>query len=141
MGKLPKAKKKAVRKTPRKAVTSNSVAGQKVLANSKRAQYNKKVNQQQHREKIAAAGHLGRVQVCLKRLEVMGSQVSGLRGMTREQQAKYITETGMIKTRLDAHFKMINKFLPDIRTIDFRNEEGDNPLSAAIEAWSKALNQ
>jgi hypothetical protein len=68
----------------------------------------------------------------------MRGNVATKRIITREEQAKYITETGIIKTKLDGHFKLLNKFLPDLRAAE-TNDQGENPLAEAISSWAEAL--
>lgn len=106
-----------------------------------RGTINKAVNQKALREKLGAANHIGKIGLCLKRLEAMSEYTAKRRVLDRGEQAKLITETGILKTRLDSHFRLLNKYLPDLRSIDFQNEDGNNPLEAAMIAWSRALDQ
>ena len=129
----------AVSKKKVKKATAKKKPGRELSPVHKRAVHNKKLNQQALREKLSTANHIGRIGTCLKRLEAINAQVARKQGLEREEQAKYITEVGVLKTRLDAHFKLLNKFLPDLRSIDFQTEDGENPLEAAISAWSRAL--
>jgi len=108
--------------------------------NNKRVVRNRAINQQSLLEKLAVGGHVSRIGVLLKRLDTMRSSVAKKTFLEREEQAKYITETGIIKTELDSHFKILNKFLPDLRASE-TNDEGENPLAEAIASWTKALNK
>ena len=101
---------------------------------------NKAINQKLLREKLAASGHVGRIGTLLKRLDTMRGNVAKKTFLEREEQAKYITETGIIKTELDSHFKLLNKYVPDLRATE-TNDEGENPLAEAMAAWAKALNK
>ena len=143
--KLSPAKKK-VKQVYANGFTAQKKIGTSVIVKppanqSKRAAQNKLLNQKSLRNKLAAAGHVGQIGVCLKRLQTISTEVARKKYLEREEQAKYIVETGVLKTRLEAHFKILNKFLPDLRSVDFQNEEGGNPLEAAISAWSEALNK
>lgn len=110
----------------------------KSTALMKRGAKNRSLNQAQLREKLAASGHVGRIDLCLKRLEAISDAMKKKQFMEREEQAKTMTEIAVIKTRLDSHFKMLNKYLPDLRSAEL-DDDGESPLTAAIEAWAKAV--
>lgn len=126
---------------PRRAITHNSVAGQKIIP-TKRAAKNKLVNQQQMREKIAARGHLTQAVQAIRKLTALEVNVQQHRTpLTPDEITKITLRTGILKTAFEAHMKMVNKFLPDLRSVNFESPDGSNPLEAAARAWALALEQ
>ena len=130
----------AKRKTPRRRRTP---AEKLQEARHRRKTLNKMSNQTLMRERLATQGHELGVLDCIVKLTTMETTVTkkAKAGLTREEQSYYIVRTGILKTKLDAHFKMISKFLPDLRSLEFKEGEGQNPLAQAAKAWAEALNK
>ena len=108
---------------------------------SKRAEANKKINQQALREKIASGNHHAHI---LKSIEELGKtydEIAKIKIMDKGQQAKYMTQLAFLKTKMDGQFKLLNKYLPDVRAIEFQEGESGNPFTTAAKAWAEALNK
>lgn len=142
-GKKKKAgKKRASGAARRKHVLEEKLpASQKELRKNQRAKRNKEINQRNLREKIAAGQHHSKIVMTIDELGKLDSEIKKIKvgDFTREHQAKYMTRLGALRTRLDAQFKLLNKYLPDLRSIEFREGEEGNPFATAAAAWASAL--
>ena len=105
----------------------------------RRGAVNKAINQAIMRERIAARGHDTRANEVLKELRKIGEEVRALKYMDKEAQAKYMTRIGALKTELDGHFKFLNKYLPDQRSVELKDPDGNNPFERAAVAWASVV--
>ncbi len=104
-----------------------------------RKRKNQEINQRLLREKIAAGNHHHHILTSIEELGKLDAEVKEIKNMDKPQQAKYMTRLAFLKTKLDAQFKLLNKYLPDLRSLEFRDEEGENPFASAAKAWAEAL--
>jgi len=128
-------KKKVAKKTRALAVRSGSGAA------TKRSAKNKKINQVLLRQKIAAGNHHAHILKSIDELDKLDAEVKKIKCMTREDQAKYMTRLGFLKTKIDAQFKLLNKYLPDLRSLEFKESDEGNPFVTAAKAWAEALSK
>lgn len=126
---MPRGKQKALTAKPK----PGSLAARKLR--------NQKINQQLLREKIAAGNHHHHILKTIDELGKLDAEVKKIKCMDRADQAKYMTRLAFLKTKLDAQFKLLNKYLPDLRAIEFREGEEGNPFATAAKAWAEALNK
>lgn len=122
-----------------RASSLDSIAGQKLIT-TPRSQKNKLINQQQMRERVAAQGHLGGIVFCLKRFATIAENARIRKtAMTPGDRDKYSLQMKALDSRIAGHFKMLNKFLPDLKSLALETNEGDDLLASAARAWAKAL--
>ena len=76
-----------------------------------RANQNRKIRQEALREQLAGQGHVQQVIVNIKKLEEQGAAM--------EPQ-----ETQAVKYATDARLKLINKYLPDLKSTELTGEGG-----------------
>lgn len=128
---------------PRKKKTKEvaTISPSRAAANAKRRAKNKAINQAHLREAIAAGNHHHSITRTLDKVDKLYENLTARKTpMTREDQAKFMSQLAALKVKLDSQFKLLNKYLPDLRSIEFKEGEGANPLAQAAEAWAKALN-
>lgn len=134
-----KAKKKKRAASKKRAPNQTTELVKVAVSQRRRGAVNKAINQAILREKIAARGHDLRANEVLKELRKIGEEVRQMKQMTKEDQAKIMTRIGALKSELDGHFKFLNKYLPDQRSVELTDPEGKNPMEAAARAWAEAL--
>ena len=105
----------------------------------RRAKMNKAINQDALRQKIAAGNHHHHIIKTLDEVSKLHDEVKKKKILDKGEQAAYMTRLGALKTKLDGQFKLLNKYLPDLRSIDFKDDSGNNPLAEAAKAWAMAL--
>jgi hypothetical protein len=110
-------------------------------AMKKRRASNVLINQSLLRERIAAGGHHTRILDNLDELIKLLKSVQKKSGLSREEQAAHLAKLGTIKTIIDTRFRLLAKYLPDLRSLEFKQEDGSNPFAAAAKAWAEALNK
>lgn len=131
-------KKKSVKATNDSALSGDLVP----KPNNKRAVLNKRINQQAMRDRLQKQGHISEVIRCIKELDQMDANLKKRRkALTDAEQKKIMLRTGILTKAIDSRMKLISKYLPDLRSINFEDEDGGNPLETAISAWAKALTQ
>lgn len=108
--------------------------------NTRRAMRNKALNQQVIRERLANQGHVSEVIRCIKELDKMESNLKRRKTKLRDDEVqKIMMRTGILTKAIQARMKLISKYLPDLRSIDFQDKDGDNPFAKAAKAWVEAL--
>lgn len=122
-------------------VIPHHAAPSRVQANKTRAMANKAINQQALREKIANSKVITKIFKLIQREEVIRKNLAKRKFLTPGEQAKHVQELNVIKSQKDSLFKLLNKFLPDLRSINFEDADGNNPLAVVLTAWSEALDQ
>lgn len=136
-------KKKSVPRTAiakkKRAPKSDAVTVVVTPSARRRGMVNKAINQALLREKIAARNHDVRANEVLCELRRLGEEVNAMPFMGKDDQARIMTYIGALKTELDGHFKFLNKYLPDQRSVELTDPDGKNPLESAAKAWAEAL--
>lgn len=137
------AKKKTTnpRRLRSKALAKKTVKSKHTGTLAARREYNQKINQELLRETIASASHHTKIVKMMAELYEINSEVRMLHMLDKEDQAAYMVRIGTIKTIMDAQFKLLNKYLPDLRTLEFREGDEGNPLATAAAVWAAALNK
>jgi hypothetical protein len=77
----------------------------------------------------------------IDKLEVLRKKLANKKVLLQGEQALYMTQIATLKTKIDARFKLLNKYLPDLRSMEFRDGEDGNPFATAAVAWAEALKQ
>lgn len=106
------------------------------------------------REKLAGQGHERKITAILNELFHMQRAVRDM-GVVfdEESQTIYTDEATMrkilarerlLRTKLDAHMKLLNKYLPDLRSVEVNADAGEddnkvNTVEAMMAAWSESL--
>ena len=108
---------------------------------TRRAKRNKRINQQLLREKIASQQHLSKINKIIEELMDINASAKRKKFFDKSDQAKALTRIGALRTALDGQFRLLAKYLPDLRSIALENEDGSNPLAAAAKAWAEALDR
>lgn len=109
---------------------------------AKRAAANRAINQRVLREAIAAGGHHRKIVDTLDQVTALHDSIRTKRTMTKEEQAAFMSKLAALKTKMDAQFRLLAKYLPDLRSIEFREGEGEtNPFASAARAWAEALSK
>ena len=106
-----------------------------------RGQKNRAINQQLAREKISNGKHIEEVCKCLLDLGRIEQNAKRVKKFDRNLQSKYMVRIGAIGKKMDGHLKLINKFLPDLKSSAIENEDGSNPIEEAAKTWAAALNR
>ena len=108
----------------------------------RRRAYNRRINQQVLREAIAAGNHHAKILKTLDEVNDLYESIRKRRSMTREEQAAFLSKLQTLKVKMDGQFRLLNKYLPDLRSLEFREGEGEtNPFAAAARAWAEALSK
>ena len=130
-----KEEKKPVKRRPRKEIA----ALLPIAKYPRRRAINKAINQQLIREQIAASNHHGRILQTLEQVAQIHEEAKKKGVRTREKQAEHTVRLGALKIILDTQFKLLAKYLPDVRAIEFKEGDGENPFAVAAKAWAEAI--
>jgi len=108
-----------------------------------RAAQNRFIRQEEYRDKVKGSKLLTALGKDFDRLTALQKVVVEAKNskdkpfQVRTILAKADTEHKIIKTKMDANFKLLNKLLPDLRAIELRDPAGDetdlgSTLAAAL---------
>ncbi len=90
-------------------------------------------HQEAIRKQIASSKPATGVLRLIKQLEEVYAETAKYDdGLSKELQAKYLTQIAAIKTGIDARLRLLNKVLPDARVADLRVEEQSVPQLKVI---------
>jgi hypothetical protein len=107
------------------------------------------------RERLAAQGHERKITAILNELYHMQRAVRDMNQVYDEEtQTIYTDEATMrkmlvrerlLRTKLDAHMRLLNKYLPDLKSVDISASAHDpdkpeqSTAAAMMAAWSESL--
>lgn len=91
------------------------------------------------RERLRQSNNLTMIIKRLDRLEELRSKVARKGVKTQAEQAALIEERMLIKTDLDSRFRLLGKYLPDLRSIDLADQDGNSMVTMVAQAWAEAL--
>lgn len=109
---------------------------------ARRAAVNRAINQKLLREQISAGQHHVHIVKALDEVAKLRQDISKKKKMTKEEQAAFLSKLQALKVSMDGHFRLLNKYLPDLRSMEFREGDGEtNPFASAAKAWAEALSR
>lgn len=92
-----------------------------------RGNKNRLLLQENLRDKMASQGHISYIVKLDKQLT---SLVTGIQDAPSDEQdaiiKKNLAQAKIIETRLGVQFRMLNKYLPDLKSIELFSQEGDS---------------
>lgn len=134
-------KKRNRRSSNDKAVKDTSQTLPRAGTKARRAMINREINQRELRAKIAAGNHHYHILKTIEELDKLYDAQRNKKKMDRGEQALFMSRLGALRTKLDAQFKLLNKYLPDLKMVDFGDGQGNNPMVDAARAWAQALSE
>lgn len=123
--------KKIVDQLPVPRVTSGSMR--------RRAEINRTINQEVLRETIAASCQHRHILNSLQEVDDLRATIKDRSRVDKGQQAAFMCKLGALKVKIDAQFKLLNKYLPDLRNMELGTGDEKTPLSKALRNWADAL--
>lgn len=90
---------------------------------------NRKERELDIRAKIQNSKQLEQAFKTIENIEKVYAAISKVEAQkfTRGHQAKFTSQLGALKMKLDAHFRFLNKVVPDLRSVELSDPEGNGP--------------
>lgn len=147
----PSSAKRATKSAPKKKVSRQRNAGKaKVTASGQRSSdratakaRNMRLRQQNMRDMLDGVVLIRAIEIQAGNLESLSNEIRDAKNTADEPYAvrdaikKAETRVKVIGKLLDTHFRRLNKVLPDLRSIEVTDSEGNNLFSAFTEAVNK----
>ncbi len=138
------AKKKTAKTKNKRGTGKTTTAGQLTLKDQaemkKRATHNEAIRKKELRDKIDASRLLNQIEKRTEELVALSEEVKKARNTAQSPDKIHITiqkayaRASIINKAVDTHFKLLAKRLPDLKSIEVTDEDGNNIFSAFADA-------
>ena len=122
---------------------TKTVASQKKL--KLRAQHNRAIRHEQLREKLKGIEYLRQIENDYTELSVLAKEVKDVKNTKEDEYkvantiAKADCRTRILKVKMDTNFRRLKFILPELKSMELTDPNGNNPLDTLGNALAAAV--